>query len=1337
MPSTWVSAFLIISIFVENASADSGDDFYNNLFSDLAPLLALFGERVTMQFMSQAMGLADCIVLAMAPLGIITAIISAIRVGGPAWLKAIIGRATENLSAAELELMSSTSQEVCELWNGENVVRCQGSAPIWEFICLVPEELDIKSEESEYRVQVTTLKQAENDKLINKELSGWKRIQRLLPMISLHWDTFSLLKIMRWRKNPANDVESSIIQGYFDRLRSNKLFDQSRKKPIVPKISIIGDTDPAAPNLSLNRHNTIERGEIYLLAAFGTILQLGILLYFGFITYYPAIQLDFLKNDQAIATYAAPMAISGTVMVVLGVLLCAHVVESSTTERYYTPGEGHKAYIIWLQQGSTVSDQVFKSFAIHPTEERAIITMSRRAQRNLQGQKNAGYGQPSTGLEIKTLLGTAMGVVGFVIQFVGLRGMHWSASIAQLGGILLMAVLRSWVRRGLANQLGFEELSPKLEIDWLVLQLGKANQAPWFPKSKGNEQEVGNNDSGTWTVAADSQGAHQKLEFVLPEDSSRYEGLDKSSRPSKDISTTAHDILKIRNDLGRLSDWRGETSEVAIRVAKTIETIMEILFPQVSQSKRAFWYLEVNCGKESSQTISFRLDFGTTKAQDGTDTKQAWKAYADEIDSALSLWIYSVRSKQHKLEGQKRDVKNLDKKDDAWLRRKGLRQDLGLRLFPQSCIRDFQFCRPGGLSGMLQAEDLRQGMNDAKDWRIVGCDRKLAALAIQSYDNLEELYAKHILSAFMCSAAKALELPSFGLTVEKNPSYGGGLSERHPFSLQSEEVLKLAKAFEDNGFGGLSEVSLSIIPALSEADQLSYPFPETSDAVDSIADGEERKQEWQKVGDLYLFLLDKAQLRYVNQYSSHLQATLFSLRYLSKLYSEREIRLKEGRDIANIGKVLEELREKLRRTTERHVRTSSLPTHYKFLFIPCEEEILAGMLEQSSPDAVPNRDCRELFKLAELHLQARDSVEIQGDSKDMNAKDICGWTPLHYAAISGHKEIDRLWNDGMDANAQDLRGRTPLHYASWCGHTDFVDCLVKKGATIDVQDRDGASPLHFAALQGHLDVIKLLLDGFEGRPNEAEGGKVDGKAREFWSSTALQSRDYNGRSPIHWAVIKGHAEVVKALRTKTNIKDNHGLTALHLGVLHGKHDALKAVAKGLGADKESTNDQGLAPLHLATKMQNCEAMEILLANGASVDTRDKRDHTPWMVAIEERFTTGAELLRQNGANVNALGEFRWNPLHGAASHGDLDQIRFLLSQGVNPSIQGENRWTPLHYAVATKDKDCAQALLEGGADVLLRGGDGKTPLELATFYAYNEIEEVIRNHIQRIPSSPS
>lgn len=72
----------------------------------------------------------------MGPLGILTALVSAIRVGGHSWLRAVIGRARENHAAVEIELMSSTSHEVCEVWNGEGIVRSLGKPGIRQVIYL-------------------------------------------------------------------------------------------------------------------------------------------------------------------------------------------------------------------------------------------------------------------------------------------------------------------------------------------------------------------------------------------------------------------------------------------------------------------------------------------------------------------------------------------------------------------------------------------------------------------------------------------------------------------------------------------------------------------------------------------------------------------------------------------------------------------------------------------------------------------------------------------------------------------------------------------------------------------------------------------------------------------------------------------------------------------------------------------------------------------------------------------------------------------------------------------------------------------------------------------------
>ena len=97
----------------------SWNDFTNNLATDLAPLLALFGEQVTKQYLSESLDWLDHVILAMVPLGILTVMVSAIRVRGSSAARAFIGRAQESRGNVEAEIMSCTSYDVCELWNGE------------------------------------------------------------------------------------------------------------------------------------------------------------------------------------------------------------------------------------------------------------------------------------------------------------------------------------------------------------------------------------------------------------------------------------------------------------------------------------------------------------------------------------------------------------------------------------------------------------------------------------------------------------------------------------------------------------------------------------------------------------------------------------------------------------------------------------------------------------------------------------------------------------------------------------------------------------------------------------------------------------------------------------------------------------------------------------------------------------------------------------------------------------------------------------------------------------------------------------------------------------------
>ena len=69
---------------------------------------------------------------------------------------------------------------------------------------------------------------------------------------------------------------------------------------------------------------------------------------------------------------------------------------------------------------------------------------------------------------------------------------------------------------------------------------------------------------------------------------------------------------------------------------------------------------------------------------------------------------------------------------------------------------------------------------------------------------------------------------------------------------------------------------------------------------------------------------------------------------------------------------------------------------------------------------------------------------------DVNQKcDQMRWTPLHYAASRGNKEITELLIDkGANVNAKDERRTTPLHRAALTGKKEVAKLLIANGADV-------------------------------------------------------------------------------------------------------------------------------------------------------------------------------------------------------------------------------------------------------------------------------------------------
>ncbi|KAF2728108.1 hypothetical protein EJ04DRAFT_592429 [Polyplosphaeria fusca] len=471
--------------FAAAGDGESDSEFAFNVFTDLAPLLALFGEQFARQFMSESLTWLDHIIFAMAPLGIVTAIVGAIRVSGPAWARAFIGRARESRAAAEIELMSSTSREVCEVYNGKGVVRAMGTPKLTQFI-LFPAQYRNRDDTCGIHTLKTAYERSQpylekgkygvkTDWSTSKKQEDWQLGTAfgagLAMGVALIDPTLGITGVRRrlWgngKSKPADVENPRALELYVDR-------------PKAPSFPL--ELEGSAPNLQLNLPSSISSHkstikDLWCAALFAILVQEAVLVISAVTTFHPA-------TRRAIGPpqtdYGFWMFIAGTICLNLGMILCSFVIEQSTREWSWRkaasqeeqlPGTTKEAnlarrhpdpsaslQLFWLQQKHTVNDQDFEPFLILGGPKDEILTSSRDLDYD---SWSPVWGKPipkwiekivANKYEFVTIWASLFGLIGFMLQFEGLRGLTWPTAVSQLLAIFVVALIRAIVRRRLGK----------------------------------------------------------------------------------------------------------------------------------------------------------------------------------------------------------------------------------------------------------------------------------------------------------------------------------------------------------------------------------------------------------------------------------------------------------------------------------------------------------------------------------------------------------------------------------------------------------------------------------------------------------------------------------------------------------------------------------------------------------------------------------------------------------------------------------------------------------------------------------------------------------------------
>ena len=208
--------------------------------------------------------------------------------------------------------------------------------------------------------------------------------------------------------------------------------------------------------------------------------------------------------------------------------------------------------------------------------------------------------------------------------------------------------------------------------------------------------------------------------------------------------------------------------------------------------------------------------------------------------------------------------------------------------------------------------------------------------------------------------------------------------------------------------------------------------------------------------------------------------------------------------------------------------------------------------------------------------------------------------------------------------------------------------------------------------------------------------------------------EVEGSSPLHFAVLYSHEEVVKLLIDRAadlKFKDEHGRTAVSVGAFALTSRAIFSLLIASGSDVNEKDSDGCTPLQLAMTGGNVAAAEELLKAGADIEIGEEDEESfiwkakPLMYRVRANCLEGARLLLQYKADVNCVWRRR-SPLWIAVQEQNLEICRLLLEHGANPNYNGTDLDMILLVAVERPSLEIVKLLIDHGADIEQEDNDG-------------------------------
>ena len=224
--------------------------------------------------------------------------------------------------------------------------------------------------------------------------------------------------------------------------------------------------------------------------------------------------------------------------------------------------------------------------------------------------------------------------------------------------------------------------------------------------------------------------------------------------------------------------------------------------------------------------------------------------------------------------------------------------------------------------------------------------------------------------------------------------------------------------------------------------------------------------------------------------------------------------------------------------------------------------------------------------------------------QDLSPRDIHGRTPCHMAALNGHEEVCYILMMHLTAiNPKDNSGQTPLHLAASYGHLKVCRLLVETAkACMDENEMDDflRIPLHVAAFNGHVEVVKLFMTNL---------GENEEQKTPFLSFKTEDLLLFNSSIPVQFFQSRKLHQ-----------------TLLLNAIQGGSLNVIRLLVEEYKLDVTRSDDFGMTPLHLASKLGKLEICKFLSKYVLYKNTLDNDGRTPYDLAVSKNMWDTASFL---------------------------------------------------------------------------------------------------------------